>query len=73
MNAGHEEQNNTLPTLFARMATDLMVPPGLGDVKAHVYAQGGNEHEWRSFNHTRLYTNAFVIERNKVCLCALTA
>lgn len=49
------------------MATDSDVPPGLGDVKANVYTQGGNEHEWRSFNHTRLYTNAFVIEGNKVC------
>jgi hypothetical protein len=55
------------------MATELDVPPGLDDVKAHVYAQGGNEHEWRPFNHTRLYTNAFVIEGNKVCLCALSA
>jgi hypothetical protein len=50
------------------MATELDVPPGLDDVKAHVYAQGGNEHEWRPFNHTRLYTNAFVIEGNKLLL-----
>ena len=55
------------------MATDLDVPPGLGDVKAHVYAQGGNEHEWQPVNHTRLYTNAFVIEGNKVCLCSMSA
>ncbi|KAI9460798.1 NUDIX hydrolase domain-like protein [Boletus coccyginus] len=50
------------------MATDSDVPPGLGDVKANVYTQGGSEHEWRSFNHTRLYTNAFVIEGNKLLL-----
>lgn len=49
------------------MAVDLNVPPGLGDVKAHVYAEGGCEHEWRPFKHTRLYTNAFVVEGNKVC------
>jgi len=50
------------------MVTNLDVPPGLGDVKAHVYAQAGNEHEWRPIGHTRLYTNAFVIEGNKLLL-----
>ncbi|KAH0834863.1 NUDIX hydrolase domain-like protein [Lanmaoa asiatica] len=50
------------------MATDPDVPPGLGDVKAHVYAQGGCEHEWRSFKYARLYTNAFVMEGNKLLL-----
>lgn len=51
------------------MATDsdVQVPPGLGDVKALVFSQGGNEHEWQPFKHTRLYTNAFIIEGNKVC------
>lgn len=53
------------------MATNSDTPPGLGDVKAHVYSQGGREHEWQPFKHTRLYTNAFVIEGNKVCPCAL--
>lgn len=48
------------------MAKDSDVPPGLGDVKAHMYAQGGSEHEWQPFKYTRLYTNAFVIEGNKV-------
>ncbi|KAG6379720.1 NUDIX hydrolase domain-like protein [Boletus reticuloceps] len=50
------------------MASDSDIPPGLGDVKAQVYAQGGNEHEWRPFKHTRLYTNAFIIEGNKLLL-----
>ncbi|KAF8553359.1 hypothetical protein OG21DRAFT_1256709 [Imleria badia] len=52
------------------MATDSDVPPGLGDVKAHVFAQGGNEHEWQPFKYTRLYTNAFIIdsEGNKLLL-----
>jgi len=50
------------------MAKDSDVPPGLGDVKAHVYAQDGSEHEWRPFKYTRLYTNAFVIEGNKLLL-----
>ena len=49
------------------MAINSIVPPGLGDVNAHVYAEGGCEHEWRPHKHTRLYTNAFVIEGNKVC------
>lgn len=53
------------------MAVDMSVPPGLGDVQAYVYAEGGCGHEWRPFKHTRLYTNAFVIEGSKVCLRAM--
>ncbi|KAG9311692.1 NUDIX hydrolase domain-like protein [Chiua virens] len=50
------------------MVSDSDVPLGVGDVTAVVYAQGGREHEWRPFQHTRRYTNAFVIEGNKLLL-----
>lgn len=42
------------------------VPPGLDEAKALVFTQGGEEHEWRSYKDARLYTNAFVMEGNKV-------
>lgn len=49
------------------MTTDSDIPPALGDVEGQAYAQGGSEHEWLPFKYTRLYTNAFIIEGNKVC------
>ncbi|KIJ14601.1 hypothetical protein PAXINDRAFT_169741 [Paxillus involutus ATCC 200175] len=47
------------------------IPPGIlleGDLNPTVFAQGGSEHEWRTFERRRLYTNAFVISGNKLLL-----
>ena len=44
-------------------ATDL--PPGL-DGNLVEFVKGGCEFEWQSYTKTRFYTNAFVINGNKV-------
>jgi len=52
------------------MASDS-APPGLrleGDLNPKVFAQGGCEHEWQPLHQRRFYTNAFIINGDKLLL-----
>ena len=42
-------------------------PPGIDDIRnPEYYASGGDENEWLSFSKKKFYTNAFIVQDDKV-------